>query len=125
MRGQTPRLPRRFDYDVVPLFKEVASRTFAIIFSHPDAGKTNYITEKVLLFDRRDSDRRWPVKAVAPAAMQNLTRWRWKNSGISYHHLGDAKVPVSRPSGEPADTPGHEDFRRYLYRTLTAVDQAV
>ena len=97
-------------------------RTFAII-SHPDAGKTT-LTEKLLLFRRRDPSRRRGQGARAePARAVGLDEDR-----AAARHLGHLSVMTFERDGitfNLLDTPGHEDFSEDTYRTLTAVDSAV
>src|SRR6266581_7436590 len=106
-----------------PVAAEVERRrTFAII-SHPDAGKTT-LTEKLLLFGGAIQ----LAGQVKAKRAQRTTRSDWmaieRERGISVV----TSVMTFEHDGRVfnlLDTPGHEDFSEYTYRTLTAVDSAV
>ena len=97
-------------------------RTFAII-SHPDAGKTT-ITEKLLLLGNliqvagtvkgRKSDRHATSDWMAMEKERGIS----VTSSVMQFPYKDCTVNL-------LDTPGHEDFSKHTYRTLTAVDSSL
>ena len=98
-------------------------RTFAII-SHPDAGKTT-LTEKLLLFSRRDPDRRQREGAQGHAPRH----LRLDGDREAARHLGGLQSVMQMEYRDCVinllDTPGHQDFSEDTYRVLTAVDAAL
>jgi peptide chain release factor 3 len=94
-------------------------RTFAII-SHPDAGKTA-LTEKLLLFGgaiqlavevkARGDRRRVRSDRMAVERERGISV---SSAVMNFEHEGFAFNLL--------DTPGHQDFSKDTYRTLTAVD---
>ena len=108
---------------LTPLAEEVARRrTFAII-SHPDAGKTT-LTEKLLLFGGAIN----LAGQVKAKGERRNTRSDWmkieRERGISVV-TSVMTFEFQNLVFNLLDTPGHEDFSEYTYRTLTAVDSAV
>jgi len=97
-------------------------RTFAII-SHPDAGKTT-LTEK-LLFLAGAIQIAGTVKS-RKSARHAISDWMEieKQRGISVTSSVMQFTYRDRILNL-LDTPGHEDFSEYTYRTLTAVDSAL
>ena len=97
-------------------------KTFAII-SHPDAGKTTF-TEQLLLLSGKINTA-GSVKA-RKASKHVTSDWMEleKQRGISVStsvmklHYKDVEINL-------LDTPGHGDFSEDTYRTLTAVDSAL
>ncbi|MBQ2752211.1 MAG: GTP-binding protein, partial [Oscillospiraceae bacterium] len=97
-------------------------RTFAII-SHPDAGKTT-LTEKLLLYGGA-IQLAGSIKGKK-AARHATSDWMEieKQRGISV----TSSVMQFEYDGyciNILDTPGHQDFSVYTYRTLMAADSAV
>ena len=97
-------------------------RTFAII-SHPDAGKTT-LTEKLLLYGGA-IQLAGTVKG-RKASRHATSDWMAleQQRGISVTS-SVMQFPYQHYVVNLLDTPGHEDFSEYTYRTLTAVDSAL
>jgi hypothetical protein len=99
-----------------PLHEIERRRNFAII-SHPDAGKTT-LTEKLLLFGGAIQD----AGAVKARADQRKATSDWmeieKQRGISVTSTVlsfEYKLQNSQYHINLLDTPGHQDFRSFIY----------
>ena len=95
-------------------------RTFAII-SHPDAGKTT-LTEKLLLFGG--------AIHVAGAVKSNKIRRTATSDWMEIEKQRGISVATSVMAFDYEgykinilDTPGHQNFAKDTFRTLTAVDK--
>ena len=97
-------------------------RTFAII-SHPDAGKTT-LTEKLLLFGGQIQ----VAGAVKSNKIKKTATSDWmeieKQRGISVT-TSVMEFDYNGYKRNILDTPGHQDFAEYTFRTLTAVDSVI
>src|SRR5687768_16355956 len=125
MQTPTPQVPPGAEAlsELDARTREIARRrTFAII-SHPDAGKTT-LTEKLLLYagavelagavrgrkNRRHATSDWMALEQQRGISITTTALQFEYDGRLLNLL---------------DTPGHQDFSEYTYRTLMAVDSAV
>ena len=97
-------------------------RTFAII-SHPDAGKTT-LTEKFLLYGGAINlagsvkGKKTAKHAVSDWMEIEKERGISVTSSVLQFNYDNYCINI-------LDTPGHEDFSEYTYRTLMAADSAV